>query len=175
MARTSNGLLRRLRYRWPRASTPLEHWGVAGRAPKTRESRRRRRRGVGSVEGLCPFPENLWSFLLKMAWYMVHSGCVVFMIHVFNCWIKNYTLDALQMKMTATCGIQKFRWREKIKHLSKYWGVVNTRRPLQACRSNVGGHDPCNPCGVDIYAGGGVLRSACLSVCLFVCLSAASP
>jgi len=39
---------------------------------------------------------------------------------------------ALQMKMTATCGIQKFRWREKIKHLSKYWGVVNTGRPLQA-------------------------------------------
>jgi len=38
---------------------------------------------------------------------------------------------ALQMKMTATCGIQKFRWREKIKHLSKYWGVVNTGRPLQ--------------------------------------------
>ena len=28
-------------------------------------------------------------------------------------------------------GIQKFRWREKIKHLSKYWGVVNTGRPLQ--------------------------------------------
>jgi len=39
---------------------------------------------------------------------------------------------ALQIKMTATCGIQKFRWREKIKHLSKYWGgVVNTGRPLQ--------------------------------------------
>jgi len=29
----------------PWASTPLEHWGVAGRAPKTRESRRRRLRG----------------------------------------------------------------------------------------------------------------------------------
>jgi len=83
-------------------STPLEHWGVAGRAPKTRESTRRRRRGEW---GLCPFPENLW--------------------------IKNCTLGALQMKMTANCGIQKFRCREKIKHLSKYWGVVNTGRPLQ--------------------------------------------
>jgi len=31
--------------------------GVAGRAPKTRESRRRRRRG-GSGDGLRPFPEN---------------------------------------------------------------------------------------------------------------------
>ena len=33
--------------------------GVAGRAPKTRESRRRGRRGGGVWEGLCPFPENL--------------------------------------------------------------------------------------------------------------------
>jgi len=48
------------------ASTPLEHWEVAGRAPKTRELRRRRRRGVGSGEGLCPFPENLLIFRLKM-------------------------------------------------------------------------------------------------------------
>ena len=61
---------------------------------------------------------------------MEHCGCVVFKIHVSH-WIKNCTLGALQMKMTATCGIQKFRWREKIKHLSKYWGVVNTGRPLQ--------------------------------------------
>jgi len=39
------------------------HWniggGVAGRAPKTPESRRRRRRGVGHKERLCTFPENL--------------------------------------------------------------------------------------------------------------------
>jgi len=40
---------------------------------------------------------------------------------------------ALQMKMTASCGTQKFRLKEKIQHLSKYWGVVNT-------------------CGVDAYA-----------------------
>ena len=39
------------------ASTPLEHWGgVAGRALKTRDSRRCKRRGEW---GLCPFPENL--------------------------------------------------------------------------------------------------------------------
>ena len=55
-----------------------------------------------------------------------HSRAVL-----FNCWIKNCTLGALQMKMTATCGIQKFRWTEKIKHLWKYWGVVNAGRPLQ--------------------------------------------
>jgi len=35
------------------------------------------------------------------------------------------------MKMTATCGIQKFRWREKNKTLVKILGVVNTRRLLQ--------------------------------------------
>jgi len=66
----------------PWASTPLEHWGIAGRAPKTRESRRRRQRGVGSGEGLCPFPENLWIFHLKMVWYGAYSGCVVFKTHV---------------------------------------------------------------------------------------------
>jgi len=54
--------------RWAWASTSLEHWGVAGRAPKTRELRRRKRRG-GSEEGLCPFSENLWIFHLKMMWY----------------------------------------------------------------------------------------------------------
>jgi len=40
-------------------------------------------------------------------------------------------VGALQMKMTATCGIQKFRWREKNKTLVEILGVVNTGRPLQ--------------------------------------------
>ena len=35
----------------------------------------------------------------------------------------------------------------KIKHLSKYWGVVNTGRPLQVKYS--GGR--VDPCGVDAY------------------------
>jgi len=44
--------------------------GVAGRAPKTRESRRRiGGKGVWSGEGLCPFPKNLWIFHLKIVWY----------------------------------------------------------------------------------------------------------
>jgi len=37
--------------------------------------------------------------------------------------------------------------REKIKHLSKYWGGVATQD--DPCRSNIGGRDPC---GVDAYA-----------------------
>ena len=53
------------------------------------------------------------------------------------------------MKMTATCGIQKFRWRERIKHLSKYWAVVNTGRPLQVKIWGVA--TPATPCGVDAY------------------------
>ena len=45
---------------------------------------------------------------------MVHSECVVVVIRIskavlFKCGIKNCTLGALQMKMAATCGIQKFR------------------------------------------------------------------
>ena len=35
---------------------------------------------------------------------------------------------------------------------NQYWGVVNTGRPLHSCGSNIGGRDPCNPCGVDAYA-----------------------
>jgi len=52
--------------------------------------------------------------------------------------------DMMQMKMTAICGIQKFRRREKIKHLSKYWGrqhrttpagqILGGLRPLQPLR-----------------------------------------
>ena len=57
---------------------------------------------------------------------------LAFEVCLFNCWINNSTLGALQMKMTAPCGIQKFRWREKIKHFVKI----------------LGGRDPC---GVDTY------------------------
>jgi len=55
---------------------------------------------------------------------------------------------ALHMKMTATCGIQKFHWKEKIKHLSKYWGGGRQHRTTPAGQI-LGGRDPC---GVDAYA-----------------------
>ena len=87
-----------------------------------RESRSRRRRGGG-----VPLPRKFYEFFIS-------KWC-----------------DMVQMKMTATCGIQKFRCMEgkKIKHLSKYWGSSTQDDP---CRSNSGGCDPCNPCGVDAYA-----------------------
>ena len=45
----------------PWASTPLEHWGVEQVERQRRENPGAvyRRRGGGSGEGLCPFPENL--------------------------------------------------------------------------------------------------------------------
>ena len=68
------------------------------------------------------------------------------------------------MKMTVTGGIQKFCCREKIKHLSKYWVVVN--------RSNIGGRDPCNPCGIDAYERHRIRRPAATNVtCRVVCLA----
>jgi len=88
-----------------------------------------------------PLPRKFMIFYLKMVWYGAFWVCF-FKIHVFNCWIKNCTLGALQLKMTATCGIQKFRWREKIKHLSKYWGSSTQNGP---CRSNIGGSRPLQP------------------------------
>jgi len=45
-----------------RASTSLEHWGWAGRAPKTRESRRRRRRGGEIWGGAVPLPRKFMNF-----------------------------------------------------------------------------------------------------------------
>jgi len=48
------------------------HWNIGG----SQVERRRRENwgavggeGVGFGDGLCPFPENLWIFHLKMAWY----------------------------------------------------------------------------------------------------------
>jgi len=57
--------------------------GVAGRAPKMRESRRRGRRGVGSGEGCAP-SQKIYEFFISKWCDMVHSGCVVFKIHVFR-------------------------------------------------------------------------------------------
>jgi len=68
----------------------------------------------------------------------------------------------LQMKMTATCGIQKFCWRKKIKHLSKYWGGRQHR--ITHAGQILGGRDPCNPCGVDTY-------SYCTHECIVSCLN----
>jgi len=86
-----------------------------------------------------------------MVWYRAfwvccccHSKAVL-----FNCWIKNCTLGALQMKMTATCGIQRFRWMEKNKTLAKILGVAT----------------PCNLCGVDAY---GATQAALFSVSICV-------
>ena len=53
---------------------------------------------------------------------------------------------------------------KKLKHLSKYWGVVNTGRPLHVKYWGV--RDPCNPCGIDAYAG--VCRVSVISQALGV-------
>ena len=66
----------------PWASTPLEHWGVACRAPKTRESRRRRRRGGWALKRGCAPSQKIYEFFVSKLCDMVHSGCVVFKIHV---------------------------------------------------------------------------------------------
>jgi len=100
--------------------------GVAGRAPKTRESRCRRRRGGGLRRGCVP-SQKIYEFFISKWCGMVHSGCVVFKIHVS----------------------QKYRWRETNKTLVK---ILRGRRhrTTPACQI-LGGHDPCNPCGVDAY------------------------
>jgi len=51
--------------------------------------------------------------------------------------------------MDCSCMINFIEVPE-VKQLSKYWGSVNTGRPLQV-KYWGGGRDPCNPCGVDAY------------------------
>jgi len=56
---------------------------VAGRAPKTRESRRRRRRGEwGLGRGCAPSQKKIWFFSSENGVIWCISGCVDFKIHV---------------------------------------------------------------------------------------------
>jgi len=54
----------------------------------------------------------------------------------------------VQMKNDSYLRYSEVPLKGKNKTLVKILGVVNTGRP---CRSNIGGCDPCNPCGVDAY------------------------
>ena len=83
--------------------------------------------GVLFLRFMCPMDCSCMINFIEVGLPVGYSKAVL-----FNCWIKNCTLGALQMKVTATCGIQKFRWKEKkIKTLVKILGVVNTGRPPQ--------------------------------------------
>ena len=92
----------------PSASTPLEHWGSQV------ERRRRENRGAvggqgGEVWGeAVPLPRKFMSFSSQNGVIWCILG-VLFLRSMRPIELKNSTLDALQMKMTATCGIQKFR------------------------------------------------------------------
>jgi len=55
--------------------------GIADRVPKTRESRRRRRRGGWDLGGCAPF-QKIYEFFISKWCDMVHSGCVVCKIHL---------------------------------------------------------------------------------------------
>jgi len=85
--------------------------------------------------GLCTLSRCGFSTRIKVLidwlidWVGSGKGCAPSQ-KIYEFFISKWC-DMVQMKMAATCGIQKFRRRGKIKHLSKYWGVVNTGRPLQ--------------------------------------------
>jgi len=62
---------------------------------------------------------------------------------VIRCILGVLFFKIIMCPMDCSCMI-------KIKHLSKYWGSSTQDDP---CRSNIGGRDPRNPCGVDAYGG----------------------
>ena len=59
--------------RRPWASTPLEHW-------RGSQVERRRRENRGAVD--CAPSQKIYEFFVSKWCDMVHSGCVVFKIHV---------------------------------------------------------------------------------------------
>jgi len=50
---------------WPWALTPLEHWGIAGWAPKTRESRCHWQRGMWGLGKGCAPSQKIYEFFLS--------------------------------------------------------------------------------------------------------------
>ena len=104
-----------------------------------------------------------------MVWYDA------FLVCCFEDWCSTVelktvaTLGALQMKMTATCSIQKFHWREKNKTLVKILGGGRQHRTTPTGQI-LGGRDSCTPCGVDAY---GSRRCPVCSRCSRQCKSCA--
>jgi len=96
--------------------------GVAGRAPKTRESRRRRRQG-GGVSGAVPLPRKFLNFSSQngVIWCILGVLFLRFMCRMK----KNKTL------------VEIFGGRQ---HRTTPAGQI------------LGGRDPCNPCGVGAHA-----------------------
>jgi len=84
---------------------------------------------AGLRSGCAPF-QKIYEFFVSKWCDTVHSGCVVF-LRFMNAVFRSPAEG------------------KKIKHLSKYWESSTQDDP---CSSNIGGRDPCNPCGVDTYA-----------------------
>ena len=89
-------------------------------------------RGYGLGTGCAP-SQKIYEIFISKWCDMVHSGCVVFKIHVLWKWQR------LAVFRSSAGG-------KKIKHLSKYWGGRQHR--TTPAGQILGGREPC---GVDAY------------------------
>ena len=97
------------------------------------ERRRRENRGAvggegwGLMRGCAPF-QKIYEFFISKWCDMVHSGCVVFKIHVQLLNYKLYT-GRIADENDSDLRYSEVLLKGKIKHLSKYWGVATTATP----------------------------------------------
>jgi len=97
------------------------------------ERRRRENRGAVGGEGWglmrgCAPSQKIYEFFISKWCDMVHSGCVVFKIHVQLLNYKLYT-GRIADENDSDLRYSEVLLKGKIKHLSKYWGVATTATP----------------------------------------------
>ena len=119
----------------PWASTTLEHWGVEGRAPKTRESRRRRRRGRWGLRRGCAPSQKIYEFSSQngVIWCILGVLFLRFMCPTDCSCMINFTEVPVCARSSA---------EGKNKTLVKILGGRQHR--TTPVGQILGGRDPCN-------------------------------